>query len=95
MEDIRKSIEKLKNSMDEKFDQINQTLSTTKGNFKIIHEKFQDINIQFQEVDSKIGFTNNVMVEIKDSFDDFASEVSDHIVDLDVRVSKIEKKLDL
>lgn len=87
MSDLKKSIESLRKTVDIKFDLVNRNLNE-------VHATFQEINKKFNDVDAKLVFTNNALGDVKVSFDEFASEISDHIIDLDVRVTKIEKRLD-
>jgi len=43
-------------------------------------------------LEATVSHFNNAISKMEAANDEFASEISDHIIDLDVRLSKLEKK---
>ena len=42
--------------------------------------------------EATVGHFNNTIAKMEAANDEFASEISEHIIDLDVRVSALERK---
>lgn len=95
MENFEVTFDTFEIKVEENFEKENDHLKSTHQDFKVIDDPFNQIQKQIQKVDSKISFTNIAMSQIKESFHESAPEIPDHIIDLDVRFTKIKYKLHL
>ena len=50
------------------------------------------INEMKLSLEATVSHFNNALAKMEAANDEFASEISDHIIDLDVRLSKLEKR---